>query len=77
MMLDSYLMKLHLWLFQHWLFHAHMYGIYNGVKEKARDKYEKEKEEMHNAENSIWRTFLYCTARLNMRLTETLTPPTA
>ena len=67
-MSDVYLMKLHLWLFQHWLFHAHMYGIYNGVKEK---------EEMHNAENSIWRTFIYCTARLNMRLTETLTPPTA
>lgn len=76
-MLDSYLMQLHLWLYQHWLMHGHMYEIYNGMKLKARDKYAAYREEMHHAENSIWRTFLYVTARLNMRLTETLTPPTA
>lgn len=76
-MLDSILMQLHLWLYQHWLLHAHMYEVYNGMKPKARDKYAADREEMHYAENSIWSTFLYCSARLNMRLTETLTPPTA
>lgn len=80
-MLDSILMLLHLWLYQHWLLHAHMYDVYNGFyhdfKSKDRDKYATDREEMHHAETSIWSTFLYCSARLNMRLTETLTPPTA
>ncbi len=76
-MLDSILMLLHLWLYQHWLLHAHMYEVYNGFKPKERDKYATLREEMHHAETSIWSTFLYCSARLNMRLTETLTPPTA
>lgn len=76
-MLDAYLMKLHLWLYKHWLLHAHMYEIYNGMKLKARDKYATDREEMHHAVISIWSTFLYISARLNMSLTETLTPPTA
>lgn len=76
-MLDAYLMMLHLWLYQHFLLHVQMYEIYRGVKEKHRDKYASYREEMYHAGNSIWRTYLYVTARLNMRLTETLTPPTA
>ncbi len=76
-MLDSYLMKLHLWLYQHFLLHVQMYEIYRGVKEKHREKYATYCEEMRYAEKSIWRTYLYVTGHLNMRLSETLTPPTA
>lgn len=76
-MLDSYLMRLHLWLYQHWLLHEQMYNIYNGMKPKVRDKYATEREEMHHATESIWSAFIYCSSRLNMILTETLTPPTA
>lgn len=77
-MLDSILMLLHLWLYQHWLLHAHMRDLYfNGLLTGERRENDTLRKERNHAEISIWQTYSYCSERLNMKHTETLTPPTA
>lgn len=84
-MLDSILMLLHLWLYQHWLLYVHMRDLYSHMRSfyvkdlrsgEFRENDTLRKERIH-AEISIWQTYSYCSERLNMKYAETILPPTA